>query len=188
MPAAKSPRGTPTLFSQGTPQPVPQVPSQMGQHSSSGCTWWVQLRGWHKMGSQITVRFWGQQGWGSLQRGITDGCCPSSTIPSSYLAAADGTFLVVVRCPAGAVCPVLTLKEAGVGVFLQLLQVPGLGALGELSLPQGLPRGQAGPSCMALVGNVHLEGAMSRRSLPMPMPRCPPWSGLVRGPPMTTEH
>lgn len=43
-------------------------------------------------------------------------------------------------------CPVLTLKEAGVGVLLQLLQVPGLGALRELSLPQGLPWGQAGPS------------------------------------------
>lgn len=81
VPAAKSPRGTPTLFSQGAPQPIPQVPSQMGQHSSSGCTWWVQLRGWHKMGSQITVRFWGQQGWGSLQRGTTLGCCPFSTTP-----------------------------------------------------------------------------------------------------------
>lgn len=150
------------MFSQGTPQPIPQVPSQMGQHSSSGCTWWVQLRGWHKMGSQITVRFWGQQGWGSLQRGINDGCCPFSTTPVSYLAAADGALLVIVRCPACAMCPVLTLKEAGIGVLLQLLLVPGLGALRELCLPQGLLWGQAGPSCMALVGNVHLEGAMSR--------------------------
>lgn len=85
-------------------------------------------------------------------------------------------------------CPVLTLKEAGIGVLLQLLLVPGLGALRELCLPQGLPWGQAGPSCVALVGNVNLEGAMSRTSLPMLMPGCPPWSGLVKEPPTTTKH
>lgn len=77
--------------------------------------------------------------------------------PSSYLAAADGALLVIVRCPASAVCPVLPLKEAGVGVLLQLLQIPGLDTLGELGLPQGFPWGQARPSCMALVGDVHLE-------------------------------
>lgn len=79
---------------------------------------------------------------------------PSSHPPSPYLAAADGALLVVVGCPAGAVRPVLPLEEAGVGVLLQLLRVPGLGALGEL----GLPRGQAGPPCLAPVGDVHLGG------------------------------
>lgn len=71
--------GPTTLYPWGTsllPQPHdppgPQLPSQTGQHSSSGCTWWVQLRGWHRMGSQITVRFWGQQVWGLLQGGTAD--------------------------------------------------------------------------------------------------------------------
>lgn len=107
------------------------------------------------MGSQITVRFWGQQGRGSLKGGPHRRVLPpSSHPPSPYLAAADGALLVVVGCPAGAVRPVLPLEEAGVGVLLQLLRVPALGALGEL----GLPRGQAGPPCLAPVGDVHLGG------------------------------
>lgn len=55
-----------------------------------------------------------------------------------YLAAA-GETLVVVGSPAGAVSMVLVLKEAGVGVFLQLLWVlhKEVVKLGLLRLPPG---------------------------------------------------
>lgn len=64
--------------------PSPQIPSQMGQHKSSGCTWRVQLRGWHRMGSQITVRFWGQYVWGSLQGGTLQGGTIRNVVPNLF--------------------------------------------------------------------------------------------------------
>lgn len=66
--------------------PCAPTPSQMGQHSSSGCTWRVQLRGWHRMGSQMTVRFWEQQAHGSLKDPSSMGphsAHPYSPIPGS---------------------------------------------------------------------------------------------------------
>lgn len=118
---------------------------------------------------------------------------PSTSRPGPYLAAADGALLVVVGCPAGAVRPVLPLEEAGVGVLLQLLQVAGLGALGELGLPRDPPSGQAGPPCVAPVGDVHLEGGKGQEgwhcrgtTLPVPVPGCPPWSGVAEEAPATT--
>jgi len=175
----------------GTPHP-PQPPGTFADGAA-------QLLGVHLVGTVEGLAqdgvadhraLLGATGTGLVRGGTTDGCHPQLALPPSpYLAAADGALLVIVGCPAGAVRPVLPLEEAGVGVLLQLLQVLGLGALGELSLP----RSQAGPSCVAPVGDVHLD--MKQKCwhhrgtpCPVPMPGCPPWPELVEEAPTTTGH